>query len=98
MIEQQLDLHRPLVQVRGGEGLYSLSECGSGDRARVDRVGLPTRSLLPAFSGGQVRRDPDDALSGGYEEPLEGAGQVPAVLQCPDPLSVPEITGPVEQL
>src|SRR5665213_2002122 len=97
MIEQQLDLQRPSVQVRGWQGVDSLAEGGSGDRARVDRVGLPTGSLLPAFSGGQVRRDPDDTLSGAGEKPLEGAGEVPAVLQCPYPLGVSEITGPVEQ-
>ena len=97
MIEQQLDLHGVLVEVRGGQRVDSFSECGSGDRAGVDRVGLPAGAFLAAFSGGQVRRDPDDALPGGYEVSLEGAGEVPAVLERPHTFGVPETLGPVDQ-
>ena len=45
MIEQQLDLQRGLVQMGGGEGVYSLAQGGSGDSAGVDWVGLPTSTL-----------------------------------------------------
>ncbi len=98
MIEQQLDLQGVLVQMSGGEGVDALPECGSGDRARVDWVGLPAGSLGASFSGGQVGRDPQDALPCGYEEPLEGAGEVPAVLDRPYPFGVWQAAGPVGQL
>ena len=57
------DFERLLVQVRDRERVDPFSECGAGDRGRVDRIGLPRLAHCPPGCLGQPRRDPDYSIA-----------------------------------
>jgi hypothetical protein len=96
MIGEQPDIERPPVEVRAWEVLEPLFQRCSGDRERVDRVGLPALTRGSASARHVLRSDPHDALAARDEEPLERAAHVPAVLDRPDPLAV-ELARPPQQ-
>jgi hypothetical protein len=97
VVEQELQLQGLFVEVGGGKGLGSLTQGCAGDGQSVDRIGLAAGALAPATLAHQLRRHPDDALAAGHQETLEGARDVAAVLERPDPLLV-EVPAPGEQL
>ncbi len=97
VVEQEPQLQGPLVEVGAGKGLGTLSERRPGDGQRIDRVRLAPRAFPPAALAHQLRRHPDHALARGNQEPLEGTGDVAAVLDRPDPFGV-EASPPGEEL
>ncbi len=97
MVEQQLDLHRLLVEIGGRQVLDSLLQRRPGDVGGVDRIGLATLARALARFAHQFRGDPDDPLAVCDQEALQAAGDVPAVLDRPDPLGV-QAASPVEVL
>ena len=72
VIEQELQLQRRLVQMRGRQGLGALSERCSGDGEGVDRVGLTAGALAAAGFAHELGRNSDDVLTGGDQKALEG--------------------------
>jgi hypothetical protein len=77
VIEQQADLHRPLVQVRDGELLDPVLDHRAGDRERVDLIGLARLALPLARGTHPLRCHPDDPLAGGQQRLLKAPGDVP---------------------
>jgi hypothetical protein len=53
----------------------------------VDAIRLVAVATCPALAGHQPRRNPNHALAVNEQEPLEGARDMPAVLQRPHSLS-----------
>ena len=45
VVEQQPDPHRPLVEVRGREGLHAVLDDRARDRLRVNLIGLAALAL-----------------------------------------------------
>jgi hypothetical protein len=88
VIEQQPDLHRPLIQVRGRELLDPVAHDRAGDRQRVDLIGLPRPALAFPGRAHAVRRDSHHPLAGRQQRPLEPARDGTAVLDRPHPLVV----------
>ena len=97
VVDQQANVERGAVQVRAGELLDSFLERGAGDAERVDRVRLAALARGAPGAGHVLRRDAHDPLAAGDQEPLERAGDVPAVLDRPHPLCV-ERPRPPQQL
>jgi hypothetical protein len=62
VVKQQPDLHRPLVQVGGGEALDAVLDDRAGDRLRVDLIRLTALALAAARGAHHLRRHPDDRL------------------------------------
>ena len=87
VIDQQPEVELGPGQLRDRQRLEAFAQRGAGDGERVDAVGLAALAAARARAGHQPGRDPDDALAAGDQEPLEGARDVPAVLQRPDPLA-----------
>jgi hypothetical protein len=54
----------------------------------VDAVGLPAVASAPSRVGHQPGRDAQDSLAAADQKPLKGPGDVPAVLDRPDPLAL----------
>lgn len=88
MIEQQADLHRPLIQIRDRELLDPVLDDRAGVRERVDLVRLAWLALTFARGAHPMRRDPEDPLAGGQQRLLKPAGDVPAVLERPHPILI----------
>ena len=86
VIDQQPDVELDAGQLGDRQPLDAFAQRRAGDGERVDAVGLAALAAAAALAGHQPRRDPDDALAADEQEPLEGARDVPAVLQRPDPL------------
>lgn len=97
VVEQQLQLQGGLVEVGARQRLGALPQRRSGDGQGIDRVGLAAGALTLAGGAHQLRGDSHHALSRCDQEALEGAGDVAAVLQRPDPLLI-EAPPPVEEL
>ena len=97
MVDEQANVECRAVQVRAREVVESLLERSAGDAEGVDRVGLAALAGRAASAGHVLRGDAHDPLPAGDEEPLEGAGHVPAVLERPDSLGV-ERSRPAQQL
>ena len=97
VVEQQPDLQRVVVQMRGGQPLDALAQRRPGDRQRVDRVALAPLAGAPAGAGHQGRRDPHDPLAAGQQPPLQPPRDVAAILDRPDPLAVAQATRPPER-
>jgi len=96
MINQELDLAvDPFVRPRPGKA--RLPDSRPGDRERVDRVRLAARPAGAPLRHGQLRRHPYQVLAGADELALDPAGQLPTVLDRPQPLPV-ERSSPAEQL
>jgi hypothetical protein len=85
VVDQQLQLAQSLLT--GARSVQPrLLECGAGDRQRVDRVRLPARPAVSALRRRQARRHPHQPLPGREQRLLESAGDVPTVLERPQPL------------
>jgi hypothetical protein len=74
--------------VRDREGLKAFPQRDASDTERVDRIGLPALTSALASAGRQVRRDPQHALAAANQKPLQTPGDMPAVLERPDPLVI----------
>ena len=86
VIDQQPDVELDAGQLGDRQRVDAFAQRGAGDGERVDPVGLAALAAAAALAGHQPGRDPDDALAANEQEPLEGARDVPAVLQRPHPL------------
>ena len=86
VIDQQPDVELDAGQLGHRQPVNAFPERSAGDGHRVDAVGLAAVATTAALAGHQPRRDPDHALAMNEQEPLEGTGNVPAVLQRPHPL------------
>jgi len=64
MIRQQPDPHRVLIQMRGREAFDTVFDDGSGDRERVDLIGLAGLALSAPRGAHPVRRDADHLFAG----------------------------------
>jgi len=62
VIEQQLDLERPLVELGRGQCPETLPQRRAGDRRRVDRVGLARLAGGSTLTCHQLGSDPHDPL------------------------------------
>jgi hypothetical protein len=102
VIREQPDLHRPLVQMCHGETLDPILDDGTGDRERVDLVGLAGLALPTPGGAHPVRRHPDHPLTGGDQRLFEPTRDVPAVLDRPHALVIelarPPHRGQIPQL
>lgn len=81
----------------GGQGLGALPQGRPGNGQGVDRVRLAGGAFATTALAHQLRGDAHHPLARGEEEALQGAGDVAAILDCPDALRV-EVAAPVEQL
>jgi hypothetical protein len=88
MIEQQTNLHRPLVQIRDRELLDPVLDDRAGDRERVDLVRLARLALPLPRRAHPMRRHPDDPLAGGQQRLLKPARDMPAILERPHPILI----------
>jgi hypothetical protein len=84
VIGEQPDLHRALIEVRGGKALHAVLDHRPGDRERVDLIRLARLALPAPGSTHPVRSDADDQLPGRDQRLLEPPRDVPAVLDRPD--------------
>ena len=86
MIDQQPDIElgaRPAARRAACRGPRGSRRARS---RRVDRVGLAALASALARAGHQLGRHAHDALAAREQEPLQRAGDVPAVLDRPHPL------------
>jgi cold shock protein len=96
VVDQQLQLAvDPLVRPRPAQ--VRLTERRTRDRQRVDRVGLAARAAGSPLRHRQLRRHPHQLLTNAQKLPLQPAGQLPAVLDRPQPLAVERLR-PAKQL
>ena len=91
-VDQQLQLPRHLIV--GGDRQVGLRQCGPRDRERVDRVGLAPLTSRAAGAGHQLRLTRTTCCPAAEQVPLQQGGQVPAVLDRPQQLSVLTCSGP----
>ena len=96
MVDQQLQLPQPLL-TRTRAFQPRLPQRRPGDRERVDRVRLAAHPARPPLRRHQLRRHPHQPLARSDQRPLERTGQLPAVLERPQPL-LARATPPTEQL
>ena len=88
MVAEKPDLHRVLIERRGGKALHAVLDHGAGDGERIDLVRL-ARHALPAAGGAHpVRRHAHDPLAGRDQGLLEPPRDMPTVLNRPHPLVV----------
>jgi hypothetical protein len=87
VVDQQAQVKLWAVQLRRGQGVQALAHGRTGDRDRVDAVGLPAPAGAATRVGRQRGRDAHHALATRDQEPLQRARDVPAALQRPDPLA-----------
>jgi len=87
MVHEQPQVELWTCQLRGRQRIQPFAQRCSGDRDRVDAVGLPALATTPARRRHQPSGDPQDPLAAADQKPLEGAGDMPAVLDRPDPLA-----------
>ena len=64
VIADQPDLHRLLVEIRGRETINTVLDDRSGDRDRIDLIGLPRLTFPASGSTHSMRRDSHHPLSG----------------------------------
>ena len=98
VVDQQPQIQLGPVQVRDREGLKALPQRGAGYADGVDRVRLAALASALARAGREVRRDPQHPLAAADQEPLQAPGDVPAILQCPDPLAVQAARPPQQRV
>ena len=84
MADQQGDLALRAGEKRAWQ--IGLADRRPGHRGGVDGVALAAGALGLARAGHHVRRHPDHRLPGAEQKTLERAGDVAAVLDCPDAL------------
>jgi len=87
MVNQQTQIELRPVQAGGRQPVQAFAQSGPRDRDRVDAVGLAAPARAAPRVGHQLRRHAHDPLAACNQEPLEGARDVPAVLQRPHPLA-----------
>jgi hypothetical protein len=92
---QQLQLPRPVVLY--GCRQLRVRERGTGNRERVDAVGLAVGACALARPGHQLRRDPHDPLIVLEQEALEAAADAADIFQRPQELFI-DRARPREQL
>ena len=85
VVDEQLQVAEDLL-VRPRPAQLRLPQRRPGDRERVDRVRLPARSAGAPFRRHQLRRHPHNVFRGLEQLPLEPAGELPTVLERPQPL------------
>jgi hypothetical protein len=86
VIDEQPQVKLGPVQLRNRKIVQPFAQRCPGDRHRVDAVGLASLAPSAASAGHQLGRDAQNALAARDQEPLEGAGHVPAILKRPDSL------------
>jgi hypothetical protein len=84
VVDQQPDVELRAGQLGRRQRLDAFGQRGARDGERVDAIGLATLAARPARVGHQPRRHPDDPFAASDQKPLEGARDMPAVLQRPD--------------
>jgi hypothetical protein len=96
VIDQQLQLARlPIVR---SDRQVRLAQRNPRHRQSIDRVGLARRAHRATLRGHQLRRHPHHLLTRGQQRPFQPGGQMPAVLDRPDPLGIAELLpGPAQQ-
>ena len=87
MVDQQPQVELRAGQRRRRQCVYSRGQRGPGDGDRVDLVALATLAARAPRAGHQPCRDPNHALTARDQEPLQRAGDMAAILQCPDPFT-----------
>jgi len=87
VVDQQLQLPKGLL-VRARAAQPRLPQGGSGDGERVDRVRLAALPAGATLGRHQLRRHPHELLVRRAQLALERSGQLPAVLERPQPLAV----------
>ena len=87
VIDEQPDVELRAGQLRDRQRVEAFAQRGARDRDGVDGVGLARSRAGAALADGELGRDPDHGLAAGEQEPLERAGDVPAVLDRPDALA-----------
>jgi hypothetical protein len=73
MVRQQANLHRPLVQIGGREGVNTILDDRPGDCERVDLIRLPRRALAAPGGAHPMWRDAHDTFAGSDQRLLEAA-------------------------
>src|SRR5438105_3387336 len=96
MVNKQLQITKNLL-VDARPTQVRLPQRCACDRERVDRVRLATRAARPSFRHRQLRRHPHQLLTRREQQPLQPARQLPAILNCPQPL-IAVRRRPAEQL
>src|SRR5260370_39736022 len=86
VIDKQLQITEDSF-VWPGPTQVRLSEGGPGDRERVDRVRLATRSAGAPLRRHQLRRHPHDVLAAAKHLPFDPTSQLPASLPRPPALT-----------
>jgi hypothetical protein len=84
VVDEQANVEFGPGEFRDRQLLEAFAQRCPRDRDRVDDVGLAALAGAAALADGELGRDADDRLSAGEQEPLERAGDVPAVLDRPD--------------
>jgi hypothetical protein len=87
MVNEQPQIEFRTRQLRRWQGIQALAQRRPRDRDRVDAVGLPAPASAAPRVGHQFRRHAQDPLAAFDQKPLQGARDVPAVLQRPHPLA-----------
>jgi hypothetical protein len=95
MVDEQPDLHCPLVQERSRETLHSLPQHSTSDRASVDLIRLPRLALPTTGLTHHLRGNPHHTLTSSDQRLLQAPGEVPAVLDRPHPF-LAELPGPAQ--
>jgi hypothetical protein len=83
VIDEQSDVEFWAGQLRDWQGVEAFAQRGAGDRDGIDEVRFARFARRLACAGGQLGRDAHDGFASGEQEPLERAGDVPAVLDRP---------------
>ena len=88
VIDEQPDVELGAGQLRDGQRVEAFAQRGARDRDGVDerRTCRDSRADC-ARADGELGRDADDGFAAGEQEPLQRAGDVPAVLDRPDTLA-----------
>ena len=87
MIDKQPDIKLDTGQLRDRERLDSVTDRRTGDRDRIDRIGLAALPHTVTRAGCQLRRDSHHPLPARQEKPLERPRHVPAILKRPHALA-----------
>ena len=86
MVDEQPQIEFGALKLRRRQGIQAFAQRRPRDRDRVDAVGLPAPARPAASVGHQFRRHAQDSLAACDQKPLEGARDMPAVLQRPHAL------------
>jgi hypothetical protein len=87
MVHEQPQIEFGALKLRRRQGIQALAQRRPRDSERVDAVGLAAPAGTSTRVGHQLRRHAQDPLAAFDQKPLEGARDMPAVLQRPDPLA-----------